>query len=144
MSDLSQALERLPHAGPMRFIDSIEAVEDGGRTIVTRIHVRPDFIMAEGGQVSPLVAVEFFAQSAAALMAHRSAAAKAPKVSGALLGTRSLECSGAISVGDLLECRATEVFGAGALAQFECTLRRDGELLAKGSINVASGALPPG
>lgn len=137
-------LERLPHAGPMLFLDEVLEVSD--RRVETRVVLRPDFLMLdERGEASPLVCLELFAQSAAALMAYRTADATAPKVSGALLGTRSITSSvDCLRVGDDLRIVAEEVWGAGALAQFACELFRDGAVIASGTINVVAGPLPIG
>ena len=144
MSDFDAVLSRLPHAGPMLFIDRVVSVADP--VLVSELTLRDDFILNREGEVSPLVAIELFAQSAAALMAHRSAKANAPKVSGALLGTRRLDCHvNVLRVGDVLQSEVREIFGAGALAQFDCVLYRVGgdmrERIAEGSINVAAGAI---
>ncbi len=137
--DLSWLFERIPHRGPMLFID--EVVRVGKFTIETRATMKDDFIMAREGVISPLVSIELFAQSAALFMAHRSAQSNLPFVRGALLGTRKLEVTvDAFAVGDILDVHAEEVFGAGALAQFQCVLRRGEDEVASGSINVASGA----
>ncbi len=131
-------LGRLPHAGPMLFLDRIVRVADP--LIETETTFRDDFVMSRDGVISPLVCVELFAQSAAALMAHRSAQANAPKVSGALLGTRRIDCQVAsFSVGQTVRTQVVEIFGAGALAQFDCVLTLDGTKVAEGSINVAAG-----
>ena len=128
----------------MLFLDRVLSV--GAVQVETETTFRTDFLMARDGIISPLVCIELFAQSAAALMAHRSALANAPKVSGALLGTRALICHVPhFVVGDTVRTVAIEVFGVGVLAQFECKLYRkttEGEeLAAEGSINVAAGAL---
>ena len=133
-------LSRLPHAGPMVFLDRVVSVQEP--RIETETRFTDEFLMARAGVISPLVCIELFAQSAAALMAHRSAAANMPKVSGALLGTRRIDCFVPhFSVGDTVRTTATEIFGSGALAQFECEMYRDGEKVAEGSINVAAGAI---
>lgn len=139
---VSGVLERLPHTGPMLFLDEVLSASD--QRIETRVVLRPDFLMLdERGEASPLVCLELFAQSAAALMAHRTADAAAPKVSGALLGTRSITSSvPCLRVGDDLRIVAEEVWGAGALAQFSCELFRGGAVIASGTINVVAGPLP--
>jgi len=137
--DLSDLLDHIPHRGPMRFLTGIDSVD--ATHIRTRALIGEDFIMARDGKVSALVAIELFAQSAAAFMAHRTRDSDAPFVQGALLGTRKLDAFvDHFSVGDELITEAEEVFGVGALAQFKCTLWRGDEKVAEGHINVASGA----
>ncbi|MBX3248752.1 MAG: hypothetical protein KF901_16360 [Myxococcales bacterium] len=131
-------LSRLPHRGPMLFLD--EVLEVSGSRVRTRTTLRDDFILAKDGLVSPLVALELFAQAAAAFMAHRVAQTDQPMVQGALLGSRTLDCHvDTFRVGDELVTEAEEVFGAGGLAQFKCALYRGGERVAEGNINVVSG-----
>ncbi len=49
-------LERLPHAGPMLFLDEVVAVE--AQSIEPRVVLRADFIMAAAdGTVPPMVAL---------------------------------------------------------------------------------------
>jgi len=136
-------LRRLPHEGPMLFLDEVLSVSD--TKVETRVTLGEDFLMCgPSGAISPLVALELFAQSAAALMAHRAGGPDAPPVSGALLGTRKLDCHvDALLVGDVLRIEAEERWGAEQLAQFQCTLYRetpDGEeKVAEGAINVVAG-----
>ncbi|HJK89780.1 MAG TPA: hypothetical protein RMH85_23385 [Polyangiaceae bacterium LLY-WYZ-15_(1-7)] len=135
-----EILKRLPHGGPMLFLD--EVLEVGPTRVRTRTVLKEGFLLADGeGKVSPLVSIELFAQAAAAFMVNRVADTDRPFVQGALLGTRKLECHvDRFEVGDVLEVEAEEVFGAGALAQFRCALFREGEKVAEGAINVVSGA----
>ncbi len=138
-ADLDALLERIPHRGPMRFLDEVLAV--GPSWIRTRTTLREEFIMARDGLVSPLVAIELFAQSAAAFMAHRTASSNQPFVQGALLGSRKMDVfAETFAVGDTLIAECHETFGAGALAQFDCRLTRGEETIAQGVINVVSGA----
>lgn len=129
---------RLPHRPPMLFLDEILELDPAG--IVTRTTLREDFILArEGGRVSPLVAVEIFAQAAAAYFAAHTADAASATMQGALLGARSFSASvDAFRVGDQLVARVRQAWGTAGLAQFDCTLYRDGELVAEGAINVAA------
>ncbi len=125
----------------MLFLDDI--VEASWTKIVTETTFGPDFLLARDGEVSPLVVIELFAQSAAALMAHRSAQTDAPDVSGFLLGARKVDVSvDSFSVGDTVRTEAEEKWGAGALAQFACKCFVGGQVVAEGAINVAAGQLP--
>ena len=134
----------------MRFVDDVISV--GPDRVETTMTLREDHIMsgvATGpGEVSPLIAIELFAQSAAVLMSHRTSGTDPNPVAGALLGTRGITTEvDRLKVGDVLIVRATEKWGQGALAQFECELFRvsgeSEERCASGSINVVGEALPP-
>lgn len=148
--DHDAIFQRLPHRGPMLFLDAVVALRDP--EIVTETRLTDSFILCGATQadgnpsISPLICLELFAQSAAALMAHRSARANAPAISGALLGTRKFDSHvDRLMPGQILRTTAREIFGAGALAQFQCTTHLvDGEsqtLVAEGSINVAAGQI---
>lgn len=136
---MSDVLARMPHRGPMLFLD--EVVDVGSNTARTRTRLREGFILAKDGKVSPLVAIELFAQAAAAFMASKTATTDRPTVQGALLGSRSLDTLvDAFEVGDELVAEVEQVFGAGALAQFKCALFRAEAKVAEGHINVVSGS----
>ncbi len=130
-------LDGMPHRPPMRLID--EVLEAGGGRLVARARIGEGHVLLGERGVSPLAAVELFAQAAAALMVFR-AGPGAPPAPGYLLGTRKLEMHAErFAAGDELLIRVTEVWGTGPLAQYDGELLRDGELVARGSINVAAG-----
>ncbi|MCB9636069.1 MAG: hypothetical protein H6721_28490 [Sandaracinus sp.] len=138
MSVPPDVLSRMPHRGPMLFLD--EVLEVGASTARTRTVLREDFLLAKDGKVSPLVSIELFAQAAAAFMASKTAPSDRPTVQGALLGSRSLDTFvDTFEVGDELIAEVEQVFGAGALAQFKCVLYRGETKVAEGNINVVSG-----
>ena len=140
--DLSWVVAQMPHQPPMRFIDEVVAVEDG--RIVCRSHIRESHILAVEGRITPLVAIELFAQAAAALMVYRAGKAGTPTTGGFLLGTRKVDMMvDAFAPGDELTIDVTELWGDGPLAQFGCKLSRGGEEVAVGSINVAAAGGPP-
>ncbi|MCA9532915.1 MAG: hypothetical protein R3B40_21305 [Polyangiales bacterium] len=149
MGELTHLLARIPHRGPMCFIDDVLAV--GPSSVETTMTLRADHILAVDGVLSPIAAIELFAQSAAVLMSHRTSGSDPNPVAGALLGTRGVDfVVPELRVGDVLRVVAKESWGAGALAQFDCELFRElpggaePELCARGTINVVGEALPPG
>jgi predicted hotdog family 3-hydroxylacyl-ACP dehydratase len=145
MGELTHLLARIPHRGPMCFIDDVISVTPN--SVTTTMTLRADHILAVDGLVSPIAAIELFAQSAAVLMSHRTSGSDPNPVAGALLGTRGVDfLVPSLRVGDVLRVVATESWGAnGALAQFDCELFRgpESELCARGTINVVGEALPP-
>lgn len=137
---MTDPLARLPHAGRMRWIREI--VECSERHAVCRSVVGREHLVGDDARRAPaLIAVELFAQSAAAYMAHNSAGRGAHEtVSGALLGTRKLDVEvDGFGLGDELVSEVQEIWSDGRLAQFDCVLRRNGVEVARGSINVAIG-----
>lgn len=141
MEDLGWVLERMPHKPPMLLVDEVISVE--GPRITCKAKITADHILLDperGGAITPLFAIELFAQAAAALMVYHAAKQGAGMESGYLLGTRKLELElDAIHVGDELTIRAEELWGAGPLSQLDCTLEHGGAIVARGSINVARG-----
>lgn len=131
-------LDRLPHTGPMRFIDEIVSVDLS--RIETRSTVRPDHILLDArGTMSALAAIEYFAQAAALVMVYRTRDQALGPMSGALLGSPRLELLiDRFEVGDELVAVAEEVLALGQLARFECVLHRNGRKAAQASINVAA------
>ncbi len=137
---------------PMQTVDALPA----SRLSIDAL--RPQVGQMMSMAVSPVAAIELFAQSAAVLMSHRTSGSDPNPVAGALLGTRGVDFHvPTLRVGDVLRVVAKEGWGAGALAQFDCELFRvgpsepgagesesEGETLcASGTINVVGEALPP-
>jgi predicted hotdog family 3-hydroxylacyl-ACP dehydratase len=128
----------VPHRAPMLLVD--ELVSQEGRAIVCRATIREDHPFLSDGEVSVLVAVELFAQTAAALVGLLASAGGPSMQSGALLGSREvLFSTDALHVGDVLDIRCEEVWTVGPAAQVVCALYRDGVKIAEGSINVMAG-----
>lgn len=128
----------VPHRPPMLLVDELVAHE--GRTVVCRTTIRDDHPFLEDGEVPALVAVELFAQAAAALVGLLAPAGGPSMQSGALLGSREVRLfTDALHVGDELEIRCTETWTVGPAAQMDCVLLRGGETIAEGSINVMAG-----
>ena len=136
-AELAWILDRMPHRPPMRLIDEVRDCTPSRATCVSRIG--DDHVLLHGGSVSPMAAIELFAQAAAALMIFRAGATGEEIRSGKLLGTRRVDLEAdAFEVGDELVVTAEEVWSAGNLSQLECTLHRDGAVVASGSVNVGA------
>lgn len=129
----------VPHRPPMLLVD--ELVSQEGRTIVCRATIRGDHLfLEEDGAVPALVAVELFAQTAAALVGLLAPPGGPSMQSGALLGSREVRLhTDALRVGDVVDIRCTEAWTIGPAAQIECVLLREGAVIAEGSINVMAG-----
>ena len=122
-------------------------IEHAGEGVVCEKTFREDDPFVEDGRISSLVALELFAQAAAAHFAYQGWLRGGVMSSGALLGTRRLDLEvPSIGVGERVLVRATQVLAIPPAAQFECTLERasDGTRIAAGSINVAFGTPPEG
>jgi len=117
-----------------------EAVSQEGRSLVCRAVIREDHPFLEEDGVPALVAIELFAQTAAALVGMLAPAGGPSMTTGALLGTREVRLHvPSFAVGDELLIRCTEAWTIGPAAQIECALTRGGATVAEGSINVMAG-----
>lgn len=117
-----------------------EVVRHEGLTVDCRTTIREDMPFVRDGEIAALLAIELFAQSAATLVSLLAHQAGAPVMSGALLGTRQIDLhTDVLRVGDVLDIHCEEKMAIGMTAQIQCELRRDGVLLAEGSINVMAG-----
>ena len=138
MSGLPPIENLIPHRPPMLLID--EVIEHEGLRVVCRTTIREDMPFVQDGTVPVMLALELFAQSAASLVALIASRGGAPLSGGAILGSRQIDLHGeSFSVGDVLEIHCEERMALGMTAQIQCSLRREGELLAEGSINVMAG-----
>lgn len=138
MSALPPIAALVPHRPPMLLID--EAISHEGRSLVCRARIREGHPLLEEDGVPALVAIELFAQSAAALVGLLAPTGGPSMQTGALLDTRELRLhASSFAVGDELIIRCTEAWTIGPAAQIECTMERDGEIVAEGSINVMAG-----
>ncbi|MCA9688811.1 MAG: hypothetical protein KC636_04330 [Myxococcales bacterium] len=131
--------ELLPHKPPMRLVDAITSIDGGA--IVCRATITEDTPFVAGGEVSNLLALELFAQTAATLCAARAYGRGQAMRVGVLLGVRELTLEApTLAVGDVLEVDVRERWSDARVGNFRCQLRRDGVVLASGAINVQSGA----
>ena len=136
-ADLQRVLERMPHQPPMRLLSSVE--EAGPASIVCLARIDESHLLLDARrEVSAVVAIELFAQAAAAWMVYRFSGHEGEPMGGYLLGTRRLEfMTDRFVLGDVLRVEVEQVWGTGPLSQFDGVLLRAGEIVAKGSVNVA-------
>lgn len=140
--DFPPLTDFMPHRAPMLWLDRMIACSE--TDVVCEKTIAGDDPFVENGALSSLVALELFAQTAAAHFGYLALSKGAGMTSGALLGTRRLDLLVAsVDVGDTLLVRATQVMSMPPAAQYECELVRSGETIARGTINVAMGGAPP-
>lgn len=97
--------------------------------------------LVEGSEVSALVAIELFAQAAAAHVGYAGMARGGGFASGALLGTRRIDLAvGTLPVGEKITIEARRVMAIPPMAQFDCEAKIGERVIASGSINVAIGS----
>lgn len=132
----------MPHRAPMLFVDRL-LHHDGRRAVVEKTF-RVDDPFVEDGKVSAFIALELFAQGAAAHFGYAALRSGILTSSGALLGTRGIDLEvPVLEVGRTLEVHVEQVLSMPPAAQYACRLldAASGATLASGTINVALG--PP-
>ena len=130
----------MPHRPPMLMLDRLLACTDTEASCAKVFREGEPFV--EGGRVSALVALELFAQTAAAHFGYLGYTRGGGMASGALLGSRKLELAvPSYAVGEELVVRVTQVMSMPPAAQYECTIARGEQVVARGTINVAMGQL---
>ncbi len=131
----------LPHRPPMILID--ELLSSSKDSLCARVRLREDSPFVEDGRVSSLVAIEYMAQTIAALAGLRKRARGEEPRRGYLLGCRELKLPvDELRAGDELTVQVRETWTTEELGHFECSVTRGDELVAAGVLSVYQGELP--
>lgn len=130
----------------MRWIDEVMYLE--GDEIGCRLTIRREHVFVTGAHVEPLTAIEWMAQTVAAMIGLRDREKLEPPRPGYLIAVP--EASFHVDeflVGDELSVIARCAFGDDKLASFECRVERSGQTAARGRLSVyrtvASGRARP-
>ena len=132
----------LPHSAPMVLIDEVLNVDMKNQIVKTsvKIHDNKIFFNKEINGISPLVGIEFMAQTIGCY-AYFKAGKTIPKI-GFLLGTRQYENKlEKFENGKTYILTAREIYGDNELVSFECLIYNEGEdensenYIAKATIN---------
>ena len=132
----------LPHSAPMVLIDEVLNVDMENQIVKTSVKIHDDkiFFNKEINGISPLVGIEFMAQTIGCY-AYFKAGKTIPKI-GFLLGTRQYESSlEKFENGKTYILTAREIYGDNELVSFECLIYNEGEdensenYIAKATIN---------
>ena len=132
----------LPHSAPMVLIDEVLNVDMENQIVKTsvKIHDNKIFFNKEINGISPLVGIEFMAQTIGCY-AYYKAGKTIPKI-GFLLGTRQYENKlEKFENGKTYILTAREIYGDNELVSFECLIYNEGEdensenYVAKATIN---------
>lgn len=138
----SPAQNCLPHSAPMVLIDKVLNVDIENQIVKTSVKIHDDkiFFNKEINGISPLVGIEFMAQTIGCY-AYFKAGKTIPKI-GFLLGTRQYENSlEKFENGKTYIITAREIYGDNELVSFECLIYNEGEdenpenYIAKATIN---------
>ena len=132
----------LPHSTPMVLIDEVLNVDMENQIVKTSVKIHDDkiFFNKEINGISPLVGIEFMAQTIGCY-AYYKAGKTIPKI-GFLLGTRQYENKlEKFENGKTYILTAREIYGDNELVSFECLIYNEGEdenpenYIAKATIN---------
>ena len=132
----------LPHSAPMVLIDEVLNVDMENQIVKTSVKIHDDkiFFNKEINGISPLVGIEFMAQTIGCY-AYFKAGKTIPKI-GFLLGTRQYENKlEKFENGKTYILTAREIYGDNELVSFECLIYNEGEdenpenYVAKATIN---------
>ena len=132
----------LPHSAPMVLIDEVLNVDMENQIVKTSVKIHDDkiFFNKEINGISPLVGIEFMAQTIGCY-AYFKAGKTIPKI-GFLLGTRQYENKlEKFENGKTYILTAREIYGDSELVSFECLIYNEGEdensenYIAKATIN---------
>ena len=127
----------LPHDKPMIFIDKVLEVnlEESYTTCEVTIHDKKIFFDKDINGMSPLVGIEFMAQTIGCYSFYKSGQ-KPPKI-GFLLGTRMYKNSlEKFENGERYTIKAKEVYTDNELVSFECLIYNKNNEVANAVINV--------
>lgn len=126
--------ELVPHEPPMILVD--ELVEWSPTHALVQAQVRRGGPFVSDGKLPATILLEYMAQ-AIAVADGMSARATGRRDIGLLLGVRELNLEiDAVAVGDVLDIHVAQRFGDDKLAAYACEVRRGGEVLASGVVNV--------
>ena len=131
--------ELLPHRPPMVLIDGVESFDAEMKRLVSRVTIGENQLFFDGQGVPNWVAIEYMAQTAAALVGHldRHLAPGQPVRPGLLLGTRKLELKLArFEAGKTYRIVTENVFGDSDAASFACSIEDEtGATVATANLN---------
>lgn len=124
----------LPHREPMILIDGVERFDAESKTLTARVTIDEKQIFFEGDGVPNWVAIEYMAQTSAALAGYwdKSLAPDQPARPGLLLGTRKLDLKlDRFEAGQTYFITAVNAFSDADAASFDCSIATaDGTVLA--------------
>ena len=129
----------LPHRPPMVLLDGVESFDAAAMRLVARVTIREGQLFYAEGGVPNWVAIEYMAQTAAALVGYydRHVAPGQPVRPGLLLGTRKLDLKlEQFEAGKTYHVVAENAFSDSDAASFVCRIEDDtGETVATANLN---------
>jgi predicted hotdog family 3-hydroxylacyl-ACP dehydratase len=114
---LPSLAEVVPHRPPMLLLDEITSWD--GQRVECRLVPRVNSPFVEAGRAPATLAIEYMAQCIAVYAGARDVTFDADE----------------FRVGEVLYVEATHIWGDDALGSFACSVRREGEVVAKGTLS---------
>ena len=117
--------ELLPHRPPMVLIDAVESFDAEAKSLVARVTIGENQLFFDGEGVPNWVAIEYMAQTAAALVGYhdKHVAPGQPARPGLLLGTRKLDMKlERFEAGKTYRIVAENAFSDSDAASFVCRI----------------------
>ena len=131
--------ELIPHRPPMVLIDAVESFDAAAKRLVARVTIGENQLFCTSDGVPNWVAIEYMAQTAAALVGlyDKVTAPGAPARPGLLLGTRRLDLKlDRFEMGKSYRITAENVFSDADAASFACSIEDEaGATVATASLN---------
>ena len=131
--------ELLPHRPPMVLIDAVELFDAEAKRLVARVTIGENQLFFDGQGVPNWTAIEYMAQTAAALVGYydRHVEPDRPVRPGLLLGTRKLDLKlERFEAGKTYRISAENAFCDSDAAAFLCSIEDDaGNTVATASLN---------
>jgi predicted hotdog family 3-hydroxylacyl-ACP dehydratase len=126
--------ELVPHEAPMILVD--ELVEWSPTHAHVRAQVRRGGPFVADSELSATILLEYMAQAVAAADGMGGRVSGRREI-GVLLGVRELNLAiDAVAIGDVLDIHVAHRFRDDGLASYDCEVRRAGQVLASGAVNV--------
>ena len=131
--------ELLPHRPPMVLIDAVESFDAEAKRLTARVTIGENQLFFDGDGVPNWVAIEYMAQTAAALVGYydKHVAPRQPIRPGLLLGTRKLDLKlERFETGKTYRIVAENAFSDSDAASFACRIEDEaGETVATANLN---------
>ena len=131
--------ELLPHRPPMVLIDAVESFDAEAKRLVARVTIGENQLFFDGQGVPNWAAIEYMAQTAAALVGYydKHVAPGQPARPGLLLGTRKLDLKlERFEAGKTYHVVAENAFSDSDAASFVCRIEDDtGATVATANLN---------
>ena len=119
---MMDAIQFIPHAKPMVFVDHL--IEANDVFAIAELYIRPELMFCDADGLPTWASIELMAQTVSAYAGHKGQLqGAAPKV-GFLLGTRKMQLPCAyFALGSTVRIRVEQYYLHEGLGQFHCEIK---------------------